>query len=100
MRLDQEKIPLLARAVPESFGVKATVRLFDSRTDDSKRGGDMDLYIETDLDRDIVARRSALLVRLADIFGDQKIDVAVRPRSRLPDPLHVIAVESGILLSG
>jgi len=59
MRLDQEKIPLLVRAVHEAFGANADVWLFGSRTDDTKRGGDIDLYVETDLDRDIVARRSA-----------------------------------------
>jgi predicted nucleotidyltransferase len=99
VRLDREKVPLLVRAVRESFGANADVWLFGSRTDNTKRGGDIDLYIETDLDHDIVARRSELLLRLTDIFGDQKIDLAVRPRSRPPHPLHLIAAESGILLS-
>jgi len=47
----------------------------------------------------MVARRSELLVRLTESFGGQKIDLAVRPRSRPPHPSHVIAAESGILLS-
>jgi hypothetical protein len=45
--------------VHEAFGANADVWLFGSGTDDTKRGGDIDLFIETDLDRDIVARRSA-----------------------------------------
>jgi predicted nucleotidyltransferase len=99
VRLDTEKVPRIVRAVHDAFGANANVWLFGSRTDDTKRGGDIDLYIETDLDRDIVARRSALLVQLADILGDQKIDLTVRPRSRPPHPLHLIAAASGILLS-
>ena len=80
-------------------GEDAEVWLFGSRTDDTKRGGDIDLYIETDIERDIVFRRSKLRRQLEEIFGDQKIDLAVRPRSRPLHPLHEIARHQGILLS-
>ena len=99
MRLDAATIAPLLRAVHEVFGATAEVWLFGSRTDDAKRGGDIDLYIETDVDRDIVERRSTLLRQLEKIFGEQKIDLAVRPRNRTPHPLHVIAREHGVLLS-
>lgn len=99
MRLDADHIPPLVQAVRESFGDDAEVWLFGSRTDDTKRGGDIDLYIETDREHDIVSRRSNLLRRLEAIFGDRKIDLAVRPRSRTPHPLHEIARERGIRLS-
>ncbi|WP_295885820.1 nucleotidyltransferase domain-containing protein [uncultured Thiohalocapsa sp.] len=99
MRLDPATIAPVLQAVRESFGDTAQVWLFGSRTDDAKRGGDIDLYIETDLDRDIVTRRSDLLRRLEAIYGEQKIDLAIRPRSRAPHPLHEIARERGIRLS-
>lgn len=99
MRLDSSAIAPLLRAVREVFGANAEVWLFGSRTDDAKRGGDIDLYIETDIDHDIVEHRSTLLRQLEKIFGDQKIDLAVRPRNRTPHPLHVIAREQGVLLS-
>lgn len=99
MRLDPETIAPLLRAVHETFGDDAEVWLFGSRVDDSKRGGDIDLYIETDVERDIVSRRSNLLGRLEDIYGDRKIDLAIRPRSRAPHPLHAIARRQGVRLS-
>ena len=37
--------------------------------------------------------------QLEEIFGDQKIDLAVRPRSRPLHPLHAIAREQGIRLT-
>jgi predicted nucleotidyltransferase len=100
MRLDPETIPPLVRAVCEHFGADAEVWLFGSRTDDAQRGGDIDLYVETGIDTGIVSRRSRLLRRLEEIYGDRKIDLAVRPRSRAPHPLHEIARERGIRLSG
>jgi predicted nucleotidyltransferase len=99
VRLAPETIPPLLRAVHENFGASANVWLFGSRTDNTKRGGDIDLYIETDFDQDIVARRSSLLQQLTNVFGEQKIDLAVRPRNRPPHPLHIIAIQHGILLS-
>jgi len=100
MRLEPETITPLIGAVREAFGANAQVWLFGSRADDAQRGGDIDLYIETDFESDIVARRAKLRLRLAAIFGDQKIDLAVRPRNRVPHPLHLIAREEGILLGG
>jgi predicted nucleotidyltransferase len=98
MRLDPETIGPLLDAVRGAFGDNAQVWLFGSRADDSLRGGDIDLYIETDVDKNLVALRSKLLRRLEDIFGEQKIDLSVRPRSRTPHPLHEIARDQGILL--
>lgn len=99
MRLDPDTIPPLLRAVRESFGEDAEVWLFGSRADDTKRGGDIDLYIETDFERNIVRHRSDLLRRLEHIYGDRKIDVAIRPRSRAPHPLHAIARQQGVRLT-
>lgn len=88
MKLAPETIPALLRVVRESFADNADVWLFGSRTDDSKRGGDIDLYIETDIQHDIVTRRSDLRRRLEAIYGDRKIDLAIRPRSRAAHPYY------------
>lgn len=99
MRLDPDTVAPTVRAVRETFGANAEVWLFGSRADDNMRGGDIDFYIETDFERDIVARRATLRQELAGIFGEQKIDLAVRPRCRDLHPLHLIAREQGIRLS-
>ena len=98
MRLDPKTIPRIVHAVRENFGIDAEVWLFGSRTDDSKRGVDIDLYVETDIERDVIVHRSRLLRQLEEIFGEQKIDLAVRPRRRPLHPLHEIAREQGIRL--
>ena len=76
MRLTQEEIEAIRSAVRTHFGEDARVLLFGSRTDDSKRGGDIDLLVECSLN----ARRAnhAKLNALTDIqrrIGERKIDM-------------------------
>ena len=47
MRLDKKTRDAIREAAQRYFG--ADVYLFGSRTDDSRRGGDIDLYIEAPL---------------------------------------------------
>jgi len=50
MRLNQRIIDKLKLAVQNSFG-NVNVYLFGSRVDDSKKGGDIDIAIDTNLSR-------------------------------------------------
>ena len=45
MRLNQHQIEALKRLGTEIFGEQAKLMLFGSRADDSRRGGDIDLYV-------------------------------------------------------
>jgi len=98
MRLDARLVPSIVGAVRDQFGSNAGVWLFGSRTDDEARGGDIDLYIETDLDRDLVARRIRLAMALEALIGERRVDLVVRPRSRAPAPIDRIARRDGIPL--
>jgi len=48
MRLSPEQTRLILRTVAERAGPGSRVMLFGSRTDDARRGGDVDLLIESD----------------------------------------------------
>jgi len=48
MRLTLSQTQLITDSVHRHFGAQAKIWLFGSRTDDCKRGGDVDLYVETD----------------------------------------------------
>ncbi|HSO83521.1 MAG TPA: nucleotidyltransferase domain-containing protein, partial [Thiocapsa sp.] len=43
MRLNPTEIAAIERAARETFAPRSTIRLFGSRPDDSRRGGDIDL---------------------------------------------------------
>lgn len=48
MRLSNRTQNIIGDSVKVVFGTDATVRLFGSRINDTARGGDIGLYIETD----------------------------------------------------
>jgi predicted nucleotidyltransferase len=99
VRLDPASIPPLIAAIRRELGDDAEVWLFGSRVDDNARGGDIDLYVETDREAGLVASRARLAADLATVFGERKVDLLVRPRSRAPQPIHRIARRDGVRLS-
>ena len=66
MRLTPEQVTIIKKAGAETFGDSARVWLFGSRVDDHKRGGDIDLLIETveTYVRRIVKTELAFMVKL------------------------------------
>lgn len=93
-RPEQDAIVDLAR---KHFGDGAEVWLFGSRVDDGRRGGDIDLYVETDHD-DILRARAAFKAALARKLGEQRIDLIVRPRQRQPTAFERHVCHQGIRL--
>ncbi|MBN2702396.1 MAG: nucleotidyltransferase domain-containing protein [Methylothermaceae bacterium] len=98
MRLNPEQIAAIKQATAEVFGPEASVRLFGSRIDDSRRGGDIDLYIETDKTEGLIDLKARLLIKLFRRLGAQRIDLVVRRRQQPPEAIHRDALEHGVLL--
>lgn len=101
MRLSPSHQQIIKEAVKRHFGVDTNVWIFGSRVDDQKRGGDIDLYLETSLHlaKDIVEAEIRLLVELKSKLGDQKIDLVI---NRIDSPenqlIHQVAKRTGIKL--
>ena len=74
----------------------AEIYLYGSRVDDSARGGDIDLLVVSDRlgFRDVLRLRAAILDRI----GWQQLDLVMRRRDQLSEPLAVLARESGVKL--
>lgn len=78
MRLTPSERHHIRAATLAHFGVVPL--LFGSRADDTRRGGDIDLYVQTALSADEAEqRRSRLWVDLQMRLGEQKIDIVVAP---------------------
>lgn len=96
MRLRAGQIDAIRDVVRQEPGPGARVRLFGSRLDDDRRGGDVDLFVELD---DLVsspawlsARRSAPLSRA---MHGRKIDVALSARNLQRGATHAVAEREG-----
>ena len=74
----------------------AEIHLFGSRTDDLARGGDIDLLLISDrlTFRDLLRLRAAI----QDRIGWQQLDLLIRRRDQIREPLVAMALETGVQL--
>ncbi|MDX8404971.1 MAG: nucleotidyltransferase domain-containing protein [Mariprofundus sp.] len=98
MRLSEEQQQHIHEAVCLVFGENAQVYLFGSRVDDSKRGGDIDLYLEVNDSPDWFQRKLRLGVELVRRLGERKIDLLVHRHGTPKSAIHQIAKASGVIL--
>ncbi|QEP43504.1 nucleotidyltransferase domain-containing protein [Ectothiorhodospiraceae bacterium BW-2] len=101
MRLSQKQRAVIKQAAIDCFSQRAVVRLFGSRLDDSKRGGDIDLLIETDISQpdELVKAKNRFLAQLYRELGEQKIDILVDYPNRENRPaIYSVAYEKGVAL--
>ncbi|PLB85643.1 DNA polymerase subunit beta [Dysgonamonadaceae bacterium] len=76
MRLSVFEIETIKELAEKHFGEGTTVYLFGSRTDENKKGGDIDLFItNTDEKRLNIEAKVQFLAELKTKIGDRKIDV-------------------------
>ncbi len=98
MRLEGYEVAAIKAAARQVFGADAIVRLFGSRVDDTRRGGDIDLHIETGRPIDIWQVKDDFLERLFERIDEQRVDVIVTARGTPPRPIEAIAYRDGIIL--
>jgi hypothetical protein len=102
MRLTRIQIKAIWEVFALHFMKEDSIWLFGSRADDNKKGGDIDLYIETNYtDLFLVASREiSFLTDLTKVIGDQKIDVIINVLCKNKDlPIYKQAKNTGVLIS-
>ena len=79
MRLTTEQMQTIRQAAVDVFGDTVSVWLFGSRTDDSKRGGDIDLLVQpaTEAVGHRLRAKLRFLQRLEKGSGERKVDVVI-----------------------
>ncbi|WP_375429070.1 hypothetical protein [uncultured Sphingomonas sp.] len=98
MRLEAGEVKAIKAAARLTFGPDAVVRLFGSRADPDRRGGDIDLHIETPGPVDILEFKWDFLDRLFARIDEQRVDVIATARGELPTPIARIAYRDGVIL--
>lgn len=94
MRLSQYKQHFIKTFWKESFP-NSKVYLFGSRTDDAKKGGDIDLLILNDEKIDL-AIKIDFLGKFWEEFGEQKVDVVTYTFNDNSKPFKFIALHTAI----
>ena len=101
MRLTVPQIQTIKQVAFEVFGSAAQVYLFGSRTDEQRRGGDIDLYL-TQAPLSLEAQLDAklkFLVKTKQQLGDQRIDLLFAPApGQALLPIHRMAQQTGVPL--
>lgn len=97
MRLKKEYIEIIKQVSEKYFGEGTKIYLFGSRSDDTKKGGDIDLYIETSYNGKIFERKIKMLVELQKLLGEQKIDLVIN-NFNYDKTIYRVARKDGVLL--
>lgn len=95
MRLSAEAINVIQDAFLRVFE-KGDLYLFGSRVDDTRKGGDIDLYVVADQQNRLGEKRIDFLAQIKHKIGDQRIDLVIDRGTKRP--IDKIATSEGILL--
>ena len=99
MRLTPTQIGAIRKSASEAFGATVGVWLFGSRTDEMARGGDLDLYIETEgLPADTLRKELQFDAALQRRLGEQRIDIVVHRQGTPMRPIDTVARQGGVRL--
>ena len=101
MRLSDEEISAIKQAIRDHFGPEARVYLFGSRTDDRARGGDIDLYVESELEgEDLVKAKLRAMSQIQLRIGERKIDIVTAGAEAEDEAVDIVkkARETGVPL--
>jgi predicted nucleotidyltransferase len=100
MRLTENEITAIKSVTRSVFGENAFVVLFGSRTEDNKKGGDIDLLIKcskTISRDDLYQLKLNYLVQLKKRIGDQKIDILI-DGGQANNTIYKTVAKNGIIL--
>lgn len=99
MRLSSPQIQAIRQTAVRVLGEGARVSVFGSRVNGSAKGGDIDLFFETEKR---LGNRAKIICQLSGALimalGDQKIDIILKDATTPHAPIFDIAERTGIPL--
>jgi uncharacterized protein len=105
MRLTEDEVDVIKAAIHRRFSSVRRIILFGSRVDDKKRGGDIDLFVESEEGiGEAVLHKIEVLGDIQRKLGERKIDIIVAgPEGSITDQADTrtivrIARETGVVL--
>lgn len=103
MRLDKKTIEIIKNLALYYFGYTSKIYIFGSRVNDADKGGDIDIYIETDLNVDsseLFKLESKYWAGLQKALGERKIDIIVNAlKLNKNNYIYEVAKKTGIMIN-
>ncbi len=97
VRLSQNEIKIIKNLAKEIFGENSKVYIFGSRADLSKKGGDIDIFIETDKKNSL--QEELKFLAQIEIKGiERKVDLIVKNPYKKEKSIFKEAKEKGVLI--
>jgi predicted nucleotidyltransferase len=96
MRIEKSEALAAVGVVRKYLGTSAVVWLFGSRADDAQKGGDIDLYVETD-EVNLAIPVARARGELADVLG-RYVDLVVNNHTKA-EAIYDIARSQGVRLA-
>ncbi len=97
VRLDLKSILLIKDTAKKIFGKNCKVYLFGSRADINRRGGDIDIFVETE--KEISVRDEIEFLTILEKKGlTRKVDLIVKSPNKKDKNIYKEAKEKGVLL--
>lgn len=99
MRLSEQHVKAIQAIAREEAGADASVRVFGSRVDDERRGGDLDLLVELEEAVSNPAWVAACIeARVSRVLGGRSVDVVLDAPNLRHLSIHDVARREGVLL--
>lgn len=89
MRLTKQQTVIITQTVSRLAGTGALVHLFGSRLNDQAKGGDIDLFIESDSPLSLI-HRAKIKMELESQLG-LPVDIVSKTRDTVATPFQTIA---------
>lgn len=97
LRLLAEEIEMIKQTALETFGENIKLYIFGSRADLTKKGGDIDIYIESD--RPIEIKDEIAFLSKLELRGiERKVDLVLKTPNRKDKKIYQEAKEKGVRL--
>ncbi len=99
IRLDDDEIDHIKQAFINVFPKGDKLWIFGSRVYHEKKGGDIDLYIESNVTepRKIIEMELEFNYQITSYLGDQKIDIVIKSGD-YHLPIYDVAIKEGVRL--
>jgi predicted nucleotidyltransferase len=81
MRLSEYEKEVIVSSAKNNFGGNTRVILFGSRTNDARKGGDIDLFVQLEIwvsPEEMLKKKISMQIEIEQKLGEQKIDIIIQ----------------------